>query len=502
MATSWPGGQGGAGTGGRPEASHDLHERINQELYKRNAELAVRNKTLALLRKLDEISLAAVTPHEMAEKITQAIAEALGYELVSIAVVDEKQKILKWLDVSSVTPWITEVIEKPVLKHLRLPLSSSMPSVMILQEENVTYVTGLEKVFPKPLVDALMDAPESYEESVIKYSLLYPLRFGNQTLGLLTLSTSRSLENMSQYEQESATGIVGLVSLALYKAKIYQDLQITSAELASANKQLQDLDKLKSEVMSIVSHQLYTPLTALRGYVSMLKEGDFGKVPEKQDYVLDILDTSATRLIDLIKGLLDISRIERGKLELNLESADLGKVANDLVRDLLPNAQKKHLALTYQKAEKHLPHVVIDVQRIRQVMLNFVDNAIKYTDEGKIEVSVKQDGEILVFSVADTGKGLTKEEIEKLFTKFTRVGGASRYHTEGAGLGLYVAKQIVKEHHGKVQVASAGAGKGSTFSVKLPIEGSPRSLKLSEKTTVEMRAAESGNHKGRAAETK
>ena len=121
-------------------------------------------------------------------------------------------------------------------------------------------------------------------------------------------------------------------------------------------------------------------------------------------------------------------------------------------------------------------------------MLNFIDNAIKYTPEGRIEVGVRQEGDELVFAVEDTGKGLKAGEISRLFNKFTRVGGSERFHTEGTGLGLYVAKQIVNEHHGTVTAKSPGPGKGSTFLMHLPIEGSSNSLQQGQHTTVEIKA--------------
>ena len=270
---------------------------------------------------------------------------------------------------------------------------------------------------------------------------------------------------------------------------MYEDLQKTSAELQTANLQLKNLDKAKSEFLSIASHQLYTPLTALRGYISMLKEGDYGAVVDEQKPILDILDKSATRLIELIKNLLDISRIESGRLELNLESTDLVEMAKTLVADLLPNAMNKKLELTFHEPKDPLPHAVVDAQRIRQVMLNFVDNSIKYTPQGKVEVFIVQEGDNIKFSVSDTGNGLETNDIDQLFHKFIRVGGAARFHTEGTGLGLYVAKQIVHEHHGEVFAHSEGLKKGSTFSMEIPIEGSAKSLKVGEKASVVIKAA-------------
>ncbi|MEX1112593.1 MAG: HAMP domain-containing sensor histidine kinase, partial [Candidatus Andersenbacteria bacterium] len=468
-----------------------LLNRINEELYKRNAELAVRNKTLALLRKLDEISLAAVKMEEVANRIAAAIAGELGYEIVSVAIVQEKKKTLQWLAVASEVPWVAKAVKSIDLTEASAPLGDGLVSIQAVATGKESPAEGLAQVFPPVIADSIMQTVESKVSDPAMHSMLYPLKFGGQNLGLLTFSTTRSWDTASKYELESITGIIGLVSLALYKTKIYEDLQQTSAELALANEKLTELDKVKSEFLSIASHQLYTPLTALRGYISMLSEGDFGQLSDKQQEILDILNKSAVHLIELIKGLLDISRIEAGRLELKLESIDLAEVTRQLVQDLMPNAMEKKLELEFHDPGKPT-HIVADQERLRQVMLNFIDNAIKYTDKGRVDVYVKQDKGSAVFTVQDTGKGISHDDILRLFTKFTRVGGAAKYHTQGTGLGLYVAKQIVKEHHGEVSVGSPGMGRGSTFSVELPIEGAPDSLRVGETATVEIKAAEAG----------
>ncbi len=478
------------------DVSSKLSERVTQELYKRNSELAVRNKTLALLRKLDEISLSSVKIEEMAQEIVDAIAGELGYEVAGISLVDEEKDKRRYIAIGSSNPDIARTL-KTICPLLPDTVLEDTPDAKRAVETGIqTYSDDLSGVFIKGLVEAIQKVETQMAIPLSNHSMMLPLRFGNQTLGLLSLSTSRSFKDSSQYEHESLSGIVGLVSLALYKAKIYDDLQRTSAELVTANQKLMDLDKAKSEFLSIASHQLYTPLTALRGYISMLAEGDYGELKDEQKPILDILDKSARRLIELIKTLLDISRIESGRLELNLESVDLVKMAQELVNDLMPNAINKQLKMEFHIPPTTIPHAVVDAQRMRQVMLNFVDNSIKYTPAGNIDVYIRQKDDMIEFFVQDTGKGITKEEIDLLFNKFTRVGGASRFHTEGTGLGLYVAKQIVHEHRGEVKVESPGLNKGSTFSIQVPIEGSEKSLKVGEKTSVVIKAADAQGNGG------
>jgi signal transduction histidine kinase len=472
------------------DAPSKLRERVTQELYKRNAELAVRNKTLALLRKLDEISLSSQKIEEMAQQIVDAIAGELGYEVTAISLIDTEKVERRCVAVSSSHADLAKSLKNvcPLLPILHL--SDTPDAKRAVEKGEQTYSDTLSKVYAKGLVSAIEKVEKQANIAPSTHSMILPLRFGNETLGLLSLSTSRSFKDSSQYEHESLSGIVGLVSLALYKAKIYDDLQRTSAQLVAANEQLKDLDKAKSEFLSIASHQLRTPLTALRGYISMLEEGDYGPIADEQKPILDILNKSAVRLIDLINNLLDISRIESGRFELNLESLDIVEIAKELVGDLLPNAINKKLQLQFHDPVGEVPHVVVDSQRIRQVMLNFIDNSIKYTPAGSVDVFVQREGDEVVFSVKDTGKGIEKDELERLFNKFSRVGGASRFHTEGSGLGLYVAKQIIKEHHGEVIVESEGRDKGSTFGMRIPVEGSPKSLVVGEKASVVIKAAE------------
>lgn len=478
------------------DASSKLGERVTQELYKRNAELAVRNKTLAMLRKLDEISLSSVSIDEMAQQIVDAISGELGYEVAAISLIDEEKNQQHCIAVSSSNPDLAKTLKQvsPLLPDISL---DETPDAKKAVETGIqTYADDLSAVFASGLVSAIQKVETQMGIVSSNHSMMLPLRFGKQTLGLLSLCTSRSFKDSSQYVQESISGIVGLVSLALYKAKIYDDLQRTSAELVTANEKLKDLDKAKSEFLSIASHQLRTPLTALRGYISMLEEGDYGQMRDEQKPILDILNKSAMRLIDLINNLLDISRIESGRFELNLESLDIAEIAKELVGDLLPNAINKQLQLQFHDPVGAVPHAVVDSQRMRQVMLNFIDNSIKYTATGSVDVYVRHDGNDVVLTVQDTGKGIEKDELDRLFNKFSRVGGAARFHTEGSGLGLYVAKQIIKEHHGEVVVESKGKDQGSTFGMRIPVEGSEKSLKVCEKASVVIKAAEAQGNGG------
>ena len=244
------------------------------------------------------------------------------------------------------------------------------------------------------------------------------------------------------------------------------ELEKSNSQLGVANDKLKDLDRLKTEFLSLASHQLRSPLTAIKGYASMLLEGDYGDInPEAKDAVSRIFQSSNNLQI-IVEDLLNVSKIEQGGMKYEMANFDFASLVKSITKDLSINAKGKNLELKYVTPENEVFNVHGDQIKLRQVVLNFVDNAIKYTKVGHIETSIiKKDGKI-IFSVKDTGMGLTPEIIDTLFQKFNRGDGA-RMNTSGSGLGLYLAKEIVRAHDGKVWIESEGLGKGSTFFVEL-----------------------------------
>jgi signal transduction histidine kinase len=233
--------------------------------------------------------------------------------------------------------------------------------------------------------------------------------------------------------------------------------------------ELERISRAKTEFISITSHQLRTPLTVIKGYLSMILEGVYGEVSEKVKKVLENIYLANERLIKLVNSFLNVSKIELGKLELELERADIVEIVESVVRELEIEAKEKNLYLKFEKP-KEVPKILIDKEKIREVILNLIDNAIKYTQRGGVEVKLQILNNRLQIVVADTGEGFTKEEREKLFESFSRGSAGQKYWVEGAGIGLYVAKKIVELHQGKIWAESEGKGKGSKFYVELPIK--------------------------------
>ncbi len=240
-------------------------------------------------------------------------------------------------------------------------------------------------------------------------------------------------------------------------------------ELRKAYEDLKVLDIAKSKFITMSSHQLRTPLSAIKGYISMLIEDSYGQIPEKAKEKLIAVFQSNERLIKIVNELLTISKIELGETELFKESAQIEDIIQSCYEKMEAEAKKKNLKLIWQRPKKPLPKIEIDSFKIRQAILNLIDNALKYTKEGQIEIKAEKNNSTLQISVKDTGEGLTKEEQKNIFESFTRGEAGIAYWIEGAGLGLYMAKKYLELHQGKIWAESKDKGKGSTFYIELPI---------------------------------
>ncbi|MFA5925453.1 MAG: ATP-binding protein [Parcubacteria group bacterium] len=251
-----------------------------------------------------------------------------------------------------------------------------------------------------------------------------------------------------------------------------EQLETLSTQLAVANDKLHQLDKAKSEFISIASHQLRTPLTAIKGFVSLLLEGTYGQIPLQQRPPLEKVYVSNERLVQLVEDLLNISRIESGRMEFDFQEAQVEDLITEAVNTLDLSAKNKGLYLTWEKPEKMLPKFKMDITKIKEVVSNMVDNALKYTQKGGVTVRTEtsENGKSARVIVSDTGIGMDKDDIEQIFEKFQRGKEISHYHTDGTGLGMFIARKVVTAHQGRIWAESEGKGRGSRFIMELPIE--------------------------------
>ena len=249
-------------------------------------------------------------------------------------------------------------------------------------------------------------------------------------------------------------------------------------ELARTNERLRVLDQRKSEFVSIVSHQLRTPITAIKGYTSMILEESYGPVPDPIKAPIEKVFFSSKRLAEMVDDFLDLSKIEQGKMSYNFTSVDVKEMLMDIAEEFTPVAKKKNLGLTFTTIGEGVFIVTADKGKVRQIFTNLIDNSIKYTPEGGISISLEKNSGrgTVVVQIKDTGIGLSQDDIHHLFGKFTRGEGGQKEYTEGSGLGLYVAKKILEAHHWKIWVDSPGIGKGAEFTVELLDEEDTQNL--------------------------
>ncbi len=318
-----------------------------------------------------------------------------------------------------------------------------------------------------------------------------PLHTRNELVGFLLLGdklsgdlySKRDIDLIRIMGREIAIAVTNARSfeeIARFNETLKQKISEATTRLRVANKNLKALDKAKDDFISVASHQLRTPLTAVKGYLSMLREGDAGPVTEEQKDFIDTAFSSSERMVRLIADLLNVSRLAAGRFTIEPKPTDLVATIKDEIRQLASHAAAKGLYLNFEMPKKPLAKIVIDEDKTRQVMMNFMDNAIYYTEQGGVTVRLTAEKGSIRFTVTDTGIGVPPDAQKKLFTKFFRADNAQTLRPDGTGLGLYLAKQVIEDEGGEL-IFSSVQGHGSTFGFKIPIKLEDR-LKASAAT--------------------
>lgn len=233
-------------------------------------------------------------------------------------------------------------------------------------------------------------------------------------------------------------------------------------------------EKEESEIdfVSMAAHELLTPLTSIRGYLSVFMKENKGKFDSTQNLFLHRIDVAVQQMMGLTENLLNVSRIERRAFSISMQVIDWVDNVAEVFDEFLERAKDKKIKLVFVKPQEHTFFVKADKIRINEVLLNLLSNAISYTGvNGKVSVSIEQKGQEVITHFADTGVGIPKNAMPHLFTKFFRVSGKTSQGVKGTGLGLYIARAIVERHGGRIWVESE-VDKGSTFSFSLPVASS------------------------------
>ena len=267
------------------------------------------------------------------------------------------------------------------------------------------------------------------------------------------------------------TVIVGiyLVKSVRKEVEAREEIERLATNLEKANERLKELDTLKSQFLSIASHDLRAPLTAIRNFMSMLMDGTYGKLPPAAEEGTKQVFERATEMAGMVDNYLNVSRIEQGRMKYDFADMDLKDTLNEAIASLTPVAKEKGLSVWYTPVAESLP-VRGDEPKLREVFENLFNNAINYTPKGSIRVTVEKQGEKVRITFQDTGIGMSRKTIDHLFGLFSQGEDSRKYNPKSTGVGLYITKAHVTAHRGTIRAESDGEGKGSRFIIELPLK--------------------------------
>lgn len=344
-------------------------------------------------------------------------------------------------------------------------------------------------------MDPKFESIRVFAKSYFKRSdatIVLPLTHDGKLIGLINLGDKDNLKPFTEMDLEFLSTLRAEASIALSNSILYDDVSKMSEELrrwgnelerkvdertrelAESKRQiedsyqkLQELDQIKSKFFANISHELRTPITLILAPTEMMLSRNLGKLTKDQEKYLTIMQTNSLRLLKLINNLLDLAKVDAGKMELYYNRADFAKYVNEVVFSVSPMAEKKSLVLQFS-CEETIPEFFFDADKIEKVILNLVFNALKFTDKGEITVTCsRQENDVLV-KVADSGIGIPKEHMPKLFSRFSQADSSASRKYEGTGIGLALSRELVELHHGKIW-AESEEGRGTTFLFTIPI---------------------------------
>lgn len=311
------------------------------------------------------------------------------------------------------------------------------------------------------------------------YALLLILSTNSSVLGAVAVGYKKNGFNFTKQDIRMFEGIAHELSVAtenmvrLEEIKQFNEtlqvrIQDATRELRINNKKLRDLDATKDEFISMASHQLRTPLTSIKGYISMMLDGDLGEIRPEQRKALEEAYDSSQRMVYLIGDFLNLSRIQTGRFELEKTPVSLSRLIGEEIDQLRQSAKARNVSLLYS-APAEFPDVLLDETKIRQVMMNFIDNAVYYAkpDGGEVLIVLEKQRDAVIFTVKDNGIGVPARARRHLFTKFYRADNAKKARPDGTGIGLYMAKRVVVAHGGSI-IFESKEGEGSEFGFRLP----------------------------------
>ncbi|KKR81288.1 MAG: hypothetical protein UU73_C0003G0148 [Candidatus Daviesbacteria bacterium GW2011_GWA1_41_61] len=450
--------------------------------------IPVKKESLETLWRLVQVMLVNLEFENVAGKVVNSALDEfgylkLGYRIIVLTLFNESTGFLERVAISS-TPEAKKALElTPVaFKDIKIPIHNFDNLCIKAMKDKQIYRTYdwydiLRPVYTKEQAEIVQKAVG------IKSSMVYPLIFQGRPIGVLIFSMIKDFNDVTEDEKDLLSGFADLVGLAVRNSILFTSLKTTTSQLQVANTKLQELDQLKDDFVSVASHELRTPMTAIKSYLWMALKRPDAPLSEKMNKYLDRAYISTERLINLVNDMLNVSRIEAGSIEIRPSAFALDKLTDDVLAEVNAKASEKSVSLHVLQSQ--IPQVFADQDKVHQVLLNLVGNSLKFTPEGgSITISFFSDGKTVETSIKDSGVGMSKDDLSRLFQKFGRLDNSyvAAATSGGTGLGLFISKSLVELMGGKIWARSEGVGKGSTFTFSLPV-ATPEVLSKAEQFT-------------------
>lgn len=434
--------------------------RTDLELNKAQEELDKRLNGINALQRTSRQISQALNEAEIFQKLNPILFEELGFSLVLMATFEQghtRERVHFGFSNDKVGPMLN-LFDKD--DHLKTALN-----------ERHAFSSNNASRKTKEKIVGIFEA---------EHFILAPILTQNGAVGFVFVGNRYNAPAVTQGDEEIIGILAGQIGQSMDNAQLFEKVFRSSQELelkvkdrtkqlASALEQVEEINKKKSEFISAVSHELRTPLTSIKGYAAILMAGKIGEIPASVKERLGKINTHSDNLVSLINNLLDIARIESGRVEMQFALHPVRAVIDNIGDLLGPQLKDKDVNLQIA-VPANIQEVYIDISQAERVFINLLSNAIKFTPKkGTITISASSilDKGFATFNVADTGIGIPPEDLSKLFNEFYRVDNEINQNVKGTGLGLTLAKNIVEAHHGKIWVKSQ-VGTGTTFSFTLP----------------------------------
>ncbi len=365
----------------------------------------------------------------------------------------------------------------PGVDKTHIPMVSN-PAYVLLRDTREAL--AVENVSAHPAFAHPQDVPGRKD---VKSMLLVPIVVRGVLTGSLEIHYVERQRVFGEDELDFCQTLARQAAIAIDNMRAFEEQKETT-------ERLREMDKLKTQFLANMSHELRTPLNSIIGFSRVILKGIDGPLTEMQETDLTAIYSSGQHLLGLINDILDLSKIEAGKMELNFDETDLKLIIRGVMSSAVGLVKDKDVQLEHYVPDD-LPNIWVDATRIRQVLLNLISNATKFTEGGKISVTADHDDEWVTISVADTGEGIPEEKLDSIFEEFTQVDGSTTRSVGGTGLGLPISRYFVEMHGGKITVESE-LGVGSTFIITLPTheKGQPEMELITDRPEEESSAAE------------